>query len=177
MNCKAVVFSLFIWLSVMGLAFGSANDISAADVPAKLVLPKGTIIKVQAVDTISSQTARLRAKFPFRVTEDIKWGDVTFITANTDVEATITKVKKAGPWDRDGEIEISFSEVQMKDSYSLPVTGALCLKGDKPNVLVRYSLLGVLVRGKEAVIKAGTEVKLQTQEEVKASGYNNSNDS
>lgn len=167
MNFKTILGSLLIVMISTSLAFAATSEMPAASASQNLTLPKGTSIKVQAVNDISSQNARQNMKVQFKVVEDILIEDVILIPANTNVEAVVTKVKKAGPWDKDGEIEVAFSEVAAKEGHSFPVTGKLHIKGDKPNILVRYSLGGVLVKGKQAVIKAGTEAKLETKEDVK----------
>lgn len=165
MNFKAILASLLIMMISASVAFASANEIAMVSMPRNLTIAKGTIIKVRAVDTISSQKTKQNEKVHFKVIEDIVIEDIIVISAGTDVEAVITKVKKAGPWDKDGEIEVAFSEVETKDGHSIPVSGMLQLRGDKPPLLVKYSLLGVLVKGKEAVMRTGTKVDLQIKED------------
>lgn len=165
MNFKVILANLLVVLMLASVAFASANEIATV-MPCNLTMAKGMIIKVRAVDTISSQKIRQNEEVHFKVVQDIMIGDVVIVSANTDVEALITKIKKAGPWDKDGEIEVAFSEVKTKDGRSIPVIGMLQVHGNKPQFLIRYSLLGVLVKGKEAVIRAGTEVDLKIKEEV-----------
>lgn len=165
MRLKAILVSLLVVLMSVSVAFASTNEIGTA-VPHNLTMTKDRIIKVRAVDTISSQKIKQNEKVHFKVIEDIMIDDVVIVPVNTDVEAIITKIKKAGPWDKDGELEVAFSEVKTKDGQSIPVIGMLQLRGDKPQFLIKYSLLGVLVKGKEAVITAGKEVDLKIKEEV-----------
>lgn len=161
MNFKAILASLLIVMISASVAFASTNEIATVSMPRNLTIAKGTIIKVRAVDTINSQKTKKNEKVHFKVIEDIVIEDIIVVSAGTDVEAVITKIKKAGSWDKDGEIEVAFSEVETKDGHSIPVTGMLQLRGDKPHLLVKYSLFGVMVKGKEAVIRAGAEVGLQ----------------
>ncbi|SMC89951.1 hypothetical protein [Sporomusa malonica] len=165
MNFKAILASLLVVIMSVSVAFASTNEIATV-MPRNLTMAKGMIIKVRAVETISSQKIRQNEKMHFKVIEDIMIGDVVIVPANTDVEASITKIKKAGSWDKDGQLEVAFSEVKTKDGHSIPVTGMLQIRGDKPQFLIRYSLLGVLIKGKEAIIRAGTEVDLKIKEEV-----------
>ncbi|HWR42110.1 hypothetical protein [Sporomusa sp.] len=167
MNVKsyAVLASLIIVLITASIAFASADQAEAVSMPQALLITKGTIIKVQAVDTISSQQKKQNDKVHFKVIEDLTIGDVTIVPANTEVAAIVTKVKKAGPWGRDGQIEVTFSEIKTMEDHALPVTGTLQLLGGKQNFLVKYSLGGIFIKGKEAVIKAGTPVNLKIKED------------
>lgn len=163
MKAKVILIALILMI------LANLTSVSAAEplaVPNSLTLQKGTVIKVQAIETSNSRTIKRNDKVHFRVLESLVMGDVVIIPSNTVVEAVAKKVTKAGPWDRDGEIEVVFSEIKTKEGYVFPVTGSLMLRGDKPNILVRYSLIGFLLRGKEVVIKAGAEVNLQIKEDV-----------
>jgi len=163
MNLKSysVLAILIIMMITASVSSASATETATASMPQELLIAKGTIIKIQAVDTISSKKNKYNEIVHFKVKEDIMVGDDTIVPANTDVEGIITKVKKARSWGRDGQLEVVFSEVKTKDGSSLPVDGGIYLYGDKPNILVKYSLGGVFIKGKEAVIKAGVEVNLQ----------------
>lgn len=162
-----VMAILIIVMTAANVAWVSANETSSqVEMAQDLLITKGTIIKIQAVDTISSQKNKQNDKVHFKVMEDITIGDVTIVPVNSDVEGIITKVKKAGRWDRDGQIEVEFSDVKTKDGQSIPVVGMLKMRGDKPNFLVKYSLGGMFIKGKAAVIKTGEEVNLQVKEDV-----------
>jgi len=176
MSFKVIFASLLVVVMSVSVAVASANEIGTT-VPRNLTMTKDRIIKVRAVDTISSQKIKQNEKVHFKVIEDIMIGDVVIVPVNTDVEASITKIKKAGPWDNDGELEVAFSEVKTKDGQPIPVIGMLQLRGDKPQFLIRYSLFGVLVKGKEAVITAGKEVDLKIKEEVMIRMDNSLNES
>lgn len=171
MSFKSQIITLLVAVILaISNAAASAEETAVENVLHERVIAKDTIIKVQAVNTISSQNSKQKEKVHFKVSEDITVGDVIIIAANTDVEAVVTKVQKAGPWDKDGQLEIIFSEITTKEGYSIPVTGFLQLRGDKPNVLVKYSLGGIFIKGKEAVIKAGTEAQLRIKEDIRISG-------
>lgn len=169
MNLKVykIVTGLIIIMIMASVAFASADQPVDASMPKDILIAKDTIIKVQAVNPISSQQNKQNEKVHFKVIEDIPVGDVVIVPANTNVEAIVTKVKKAGSWGRAGLIEVVFSEVKTKNGQSVPVNGILKLQGNKPNVLVKYSLGGVFIKGKEAVAMAGTQVNLQVKEDIK----------
>ena len=130
------------------------------------MLAKGTVIPVEAVASVSSKDCRKDQKVFFKLTKDVKSDEKVIISANTIVEATVTKVRRAGPWDRSGEIDLGFSDIKAEDGQSVPVEGRLEVKGKTPNFLVRYALLGVLIRGKNVQVGKGTAVDLKVADDV-----------
>ena len=165
MNFKVVLTGILAMMISASVAFASTGE-STATMPGNLTVAKGTSITVRAADNITSQKSRKNEKVHFKVMNDVMIGNVIIVPADTDVEGIVTKVKKAGPWDRNGELEVAFSEVKAEEGASLPVTGMTQSRGKCPRFLIKYSLLGVLVKGKEAEIKAGKEVTLQVKEDV-----------
>ena len=131
MNLKVykIVTGLIIIMIMASVAFASADQPVAASMPKDILIAKDTIIKVQAVNPISSQQNKQNEKVHFKVIEDIMVGDVIIVPANTNVEAIVTKVKKAGSWGRAGLIEVAFSEVKTKNGQSVPLNGILKLQG------------------------------------------------
>lgn len=160
-----MVTVFIISMVTMSVIFASPSDVTPSALMENIVIEKGTNIKVQAVDTVHSRKSKRNNVVLFKVIEDIKAGDITVIPANTEVEGVVTKVRKPGPWDRDGQLEVTFSEIKTKEADSIPVTGALYKNGEKPNVFVRYSICGVFVKGKDAIINSGTEVTLLVKED------------
>jgi len=129
-------------------------------------LAKGTTIPVEAVNSIYSQNCIKGQKVIFKIKKDILSENEVIIPANTIVEGVVTKVKKAGPWGKPGEIDLGFSEIDIKSGPVIPVTGSLVVKRHNANFFVRYSLMGVFIRGKNAEIKKGTEVDLDVTKTV-----------
>ncbi|QJW45625.1 hypothetical protein HA075_07090 [bacterium BFN5] len=118
-------------------------------------------IQVQAVDNISSQKNHLHDKVLFRVMKDLCIDDTVSIPAHSVVAAEITQIKRAALWDKDGEVEVTFSDLSTQEGEVLPVMGKIHRGGSKQNILVKYSLGGILIKGKPAVIQAGEVVELQ----------------
>ncbi|MBP2638064.1 MAG: hypothetical protein H6Q72_3971 [Firmicutes bacterium] len=149
----------------MSVVFASPSDVTPSALTESIVIEKGANIKVQAVDTVHSRKSKQNDVVLFKVIEDIKVGDITVIPANIEVEGIVTKVKKPGPWDQAGQLEVTFSEIKTKEADSIPVAGVLYKHGKKPNFFVRYSICGVFIKGKDAIINSGTEVTLQVKED------------
>lgn len=154
-----------LYMATMSVLFASPSDAIPFALTDNILIEKGTNIKVQAADTVRSQESKQNNVVSFKVSEDIKVGDITVIPANTKVEGIVTKVKKSGSWDRDGQLQVTFSEIKTKEAESIPVEGVIYKHGEKPNIFVRYSICGVFIKGKEAVIPGGTEVTLVVKED------------
>lgn len=170
MKLKIVSVSLIMVILLMNVAAAFPGEPATETRPENIVIPQGTLIKVRAADTISSGHAKLNDKVHFNVTEDVVVNGILLVPARTDVEAVVTKVKRARVWDRGGELEVTFSAVKTKDAGSLPVSGLLHQRGNKPNFFVKYAVLGVLVKGKQAILKEGTEAALKVTADVAVSG-------
>lgn len=154
-----IMFALLVLQASVAVAGERAPDLK------RVYLQKDTVIKVQAVETVNSIKNKQNETVQFKVKEDVLINDVLVIPAQTVVYGTITKVKKGSAWANPGQIEIAFSEVSTPAGNSVPVRGLLYKCGKKPNFFVQFSLLGVFVKGKEAVIEAGTEVELAVKED------------
>lgn len=161
-----LMVTVFIMSMVtMSVVFASPSDVTPSAQMDSIVIEKGTNIKVQAVETVHSQKSKQNDVVSFKVSEDIMVGDIMVVPANTEVAGIVTKVKKPGPWGQAGQLEVTFSEIKTKAANSIPVTGALYNHGKKPNFFVRYSICGVFITGKDAIINSGTEVILQVKED------------
>jgi hypothetical protein len=135
--------------------------LAAVSMSHNFVLAQGTPIRVEAIENISSQHHHLHDRVPFKTVTDLWVDDRVMIPAGTVVEAVITKLKRSGAWDQDGELEVTFSSITASDGRILAMTGTLAKRGGKPNFLIRYSLGGVFVKGKAAVIQAGEQAEVQ----------------
>lgn len=124
-----------------------------------------TVIKIKSVDKISTKVNKQGDKVHFTVAEDLRSGNQIIIQKNSDVIGTITKLNRAGAWDYSGNIIVTFSEVTAKDGHAIPVEGSLKVSGKKPNIFVRYALMGVFVKGKQVTIEPGTEAFLKIKED------------
>ena len=160
MKLKIVFKLLLLLLIISNVAFAS-KEISSSD----LKIAKGTEIHVKSIDTISSRNSKKNQKVYFKLSEDILCQDKIIIPSDTQVEATITNVKKSGSWGKNGDIELVFSEVKTKQGDSIPVNG-MKSKGKNANFFIKYSLFGVLIKGQDVKIEKGTEVTLKVKEDV-----------
>ena len=159
MSLKQICGIALIMMLAMSSAVVMANGESVLQ--HELLNKKEIPIQVQAVDTISSQKNHLHDKVYFRVMKDVCIDDTVSIPAQTVVTAEITHIKGAALWDKDGEVEVTFSDLSTQEGQVLPVMGKIHRGGNKQNVFVKYSLGGIFIKGKPAVIQAGEAVELQ----------------
>lgn len=159
MNLKRIWVIAFIMILAMSSAVVMANGESVLQ--HEILVKKEISIQVQAVDGISSQKNHLHDKVLFRIMNDLCIDDTVTIPAHTVVTAEITQIKRAALWDKDGVVEVTFSDLSTQEGQVLPVMGKIHRGGNKQNILVKYSLGGIFIKGKPAVIQAGEEVEMQ----------------
>lgn len=163
-----MVIVLVLSLLAANVAFASPVAGESSDSGKNPAVARDTLIKIKSVDKISTKANKQGDKVHFTVADDLISGNKTIIQKNSDVIGTITKLNKAGAWDHDGSIAVTFSEIVAKDGHSIPVEGTLKVSGKKPNIFVQYALMGVFVKGKQVTIEAGTEAFLKIKEDVRS---------
>ena len=116
--------------------------------------------KVCAQEDISSKNNRLNDVAHFKTMQAITLEDGRTIPADAVLSGTLTKTKKASGWGCPGALEINFTKLTDKDGQPIPLAAHLQKRGAAPNFFVQFSLLGGLIKGNEAVIKAGDVLSL-----------------
>ena len=119
--------------------------------------------KVCAQEGISSKSSRLNDVVHFKTMQAITLEDGRTIPAGAVFSGTLIKDKKASGWGCPGALEINFTKLADKDGQPIPVEAHLKKRGAAPNFFVQFSLLGGLVKGNEAVIKAGDAFTLSVR--------------
>ncbi len=147
-------------------------------------LPVNTVFKIALNDEVSSKTNAVGDPVTFTVQEDVLVGDVLVLPRGAQGSGVVTKVTRPKSFGRSGAVDISFDQVFSVDDESIPtvlgpeakeklkmeaaavgasVIGALALG---PIGLVG----GIFVKGKDAVLPAGSELYIQTSEAVTTKG-------
>lgn len=164
---KISILTIVLAISILAanVAFALPMTDKESDSVKNPVTAQDTVIKIKSVDKISTKVNKQGDKVHFTVTEDLLSGNQTIIPKNSDVIGTITKLNRAGAWDYSGNIVVTFSEITAKDGHTIPVEGTLQVSGKKPNIFVRYALMGVFVKGKQTAIEPGTEASLKIKED------------
>lgn len=136
------------------------------------VLPDGMEFTVVTVDEITSKTAAEGDPLTFKVAEDVKVDGQTVIAKGTIVKGTVAQTKKAGMMGRGGSLGIRVESATTVDNQKLKLRSTKGKEGDDKTgttvaLVVLFGPLGFLKKGKNAVIKPGTEIKVYTDEEKK----------
>jgi hypothetical protein len=132
----------------------------------------GMEFMVVTVDEISSKTATEGDPLTFKVAEDVKVDGQTVIAKGSLVKGTVAQAKKAGMMGRGGTLGIRVESATTIDNQKLKLRSTKGKEGDDKTgttvaLVVLFGPLGFLKKGKNAVIKPGTEIKVYTDEEKK----------
>lgn len=136
------------------------------------VIPDGTEFTVVTVDEITSKTAVEGDPLTFKVAEDVKIDGQTVIAKDSIVKGTVAEAKKSGRMGRGGSLGIRVESTVTVDSQKLRLRSTKGKEGDDKTgttvaLVVLFGPLGFLKKGKNAVIKPGTQIKVYTDEEKK----------
>ena len=135
-------------------------------------IPDGMEFTVVTVDEISSKTAAEGDPLTFKVAEDVKVDGQTVIAKGSLVKGVVGQAKKAGMMGRGGSLGIRVESATTIDNQKLKLRSTKGKEGDDKTgttvaLVVLFGPLGFLKKGKNAVIKPGTEIKVYTDEEKK----------
>lgn len=151
---------------------------------APVVLPANTVFKISLNEEVGSKINEVGNPVHFTVQEDVLVDDVIVLPRGAQGSGVITKVSRPKMFGRSGSLEISFNQVFSIDDEEIPTVlgpesrdklkmeaaavgasavGALALG---PIGLVG----GLFVKGKDVDMPAGTELYIQTQQDVNTRG-------
>lgn len=136
------------------------------------VIPDGTEFTVVTVDEITSKTAAEGDPLTFKVAQDVVIDGQVVIARDSLVKGIVATAKKAGMMGRGGTLGIRVESAMTVDNQRLKLRSTKGKEGDDKTgttvaLVVLFGPLGFLKKGKNAVIKPGTEIKVYTDEEKK----------
>jgi len=136
------------------------------------VIPDGFEFNVVTIDEITSKTATEGDPLTFKVAEDVKINGQVVIAKDSLVKGTVAQAKKAGMMGRGGTLGIRVESATTIDNQKLKLRSTKGKEGDDKTgttvaLVVLFGPLGFLKKGKNAVIKPGTPIKVYTDEEKK----------
>ena len=136
------------------------------------VIPDGTEFTVMTVEEITSKTAAEGDPLTFKVAHDVLIDGQVVIAKDSLVKGVVGQAKKAGFMGRGGSLGIRVESAMTVDNQKLKLRATKGKEGnDKTGttvaLVVLFGPLGFLKKGKNAVIKPGTEIKVYTDEEKK----------
>jgi len=150
----------------------AAVSLAQEQVTQTIVIPDGTEFTVVTTEELSSKTATEGDSITFKVDEDVKIDGHTVIAKDSVVKGTVANAKKSGFFGRGGNLSIRIESAMTVDNQKVKLRSAKGKSGDDKTgttvaLVVLFGPLGFLKKGKQAIIKAGTQVKVFTDEEKK----------
>jgi hypothetical protein len=149
---------------------GSVSVNTESSGPAMSVsIPDGTELKIMTAEEISGQKVVEGDPLTFKVAEDLKINGRTVIAKDTMVKGTVAAAKKKGFMGKGGELSVRIESTQTVDAQKVKLrasksgTGGDNM-GSTVALTVLFGPLGLLRKGKEAKIKAGTILTAYTDE-------------
>ncbi|MCA1557607.1 MAG: hypothetical protein LC731_03595 [Acidobacteria bacterium] len=135
----------------------------------ELALPDGTEFEAVLQEEISSGTATEGDPVNFKVDEDVKVNGKVVIAKDTLVKGTIANAQKAGRMGKGGKLGIRVESTTAVDGQKVRLRASKGNEGgDKVGTVIALSvffgLFGLLKKGNNAKIKAGTKIKVYTDE-------------
>jgi len=172
-------FQTVVMLLVLSFITPSITALSAAgrtqDPPKPenvKVIPDGMEFIVETIDEITSKTAAEGDPLTFKVAEDVRIDGQVVVAKGSLVKGTVGQAKKAGMMGRGGSLGIRVESAMTIDNQKLKLRSTKGKEGDDKTgttvaLVVLFGPLGFLKKGKNAVIKPGTQIKVYTDEEKK----------
>ncbi len=164
---------------LMHLAYtGGQFDVVSANIT------KDTLVKIKTLSTLNSKQSRVGDSVALGVAEDVYIGGVLVLPKGASGTGKVVKVDPSRNFGRDAKIEISFDNIHAVDGSTINT-----FMGDKAKeetksmvkaagasvagmiVLGPVGILGgAFVSGKEANIPIGTQMYIQTKEDIEVYG-------
>lgn len=156
-------------MEITDSAGNSSNTGNLGGVAISVTIPDGTEIKIVTAEDISGQKVVEGDPLTFKVQEDLKIDGKIVIAKDTLVKGTVASAKKKGFMGKGGDLSVRIESTQTVDSQKIKLRAAKSGKGgdnmgSTVALTVLFGPLGLLRRGKEAKIKAGTVLSAYTDE-------------
>jgi hypothetical protein len=141
----------------------------------EVLIPDGTEFTVVTTEEISSKTAHEDDPINLKVQEDVKINGQVVIAKDTLVKGVVAAAKKSGMLGRGGSLGIRIETTTTVDGQKVKLRSAKGKEGDNKTgttvaLVVLFGPLGFLKKGKNAIIKPGTPIKVFTDEDKKVNG-------
>ena len=134
-------------------------------------LKEGTEVELKFTEDISSKTAVVDDRVNFMLAEDLKVGDVVVAKAGTKAVGSVTHAKKSGMLGKAGELNVRLdylkvgdSRVRMRANKGKEGEGK---EGTMIALTVLFGPIGLIKKGKNVEVKAGTPLKAFVDEDAK----------
>ena len=163
-----LLFALFIQFTITPAALASVGQEPVALIA--VVLPDGTEFTVVTTEELTSKTASEGDPLSFKVAEDVVIDGHVVIAKGALVKGEVASTKKSGFFGRGGNLGIRIESTLTVDNQKTKLRSAKGKAGDDKTgatvaLVVLFGPLGFLKKGKQAIIKSGTAIKVFTDEQ------------
>lgn len=135
------------------------------------LLKEGTEVGLKFAEDLSSKTATVDDRVNFLLEEDLKVGDVVVAKAGSKAVGSVTHVKKAGMLGKGGELNIRLEYLKTTENrIRLRANKGKEGEGKEGTMIlltVLFGPLGLIKKGKNIEVKAGTPLKAYVDEGIK----------
>ncbi|HEY6119773.1 MAG TPA: hypothetical protein VIV66_07430 [Pyrinomonadaceae bacterium] len=165
---SVVILAIISQFAIAPLAMASVRQEPSKPV-IEVILPDGTEFNVVTTEDISSKTATEGDLLTFKVYEDVVINGHVVIAKDTLVKGLVSSAKKAGMMGRGGNLAIRVESTTTVDNQKTKLRSSKGNEGDDKTgttvaLVVLFGPLGFLKHGKNAKVKAGTLIKVYTDE-------------
>lgn len=132
-------------------------------------LPEGAELRIRTENELSSKTAKVGDTIYMRVVDPVRYNGNIVIPDGARVTGRVSAVRTRGIFGRSGKLEIAAESVKVGES-NLRLRGAKNDQGKGQGTLsiatgVLVAPIALIITGKSAVIKAGTEFTAFTDQD------------
>jgi hypothetical protein len=143
--------------------------------PAELVLPSGTPVELQSMQTISSARAHKGDRVDFVVAKDVQSAGFTIIGAGARAQGSIIGVKGKRPLGMGGDVIIKLDSVELTTGDSVALVARKEFKGKSHTIRMGVAMAitaaiylpaapaFILSRGRDSTVLKGTELTAYTR--------------
>ena len=143
--------------------------------PAELVLPSGTPVELQSMQTISSARAHKGDRVEFVVAKDVQAGGFTIIGEGARAQGSIIGVKGKRPLGMGGNLIIKLDSVELTTGESVALVARKEFKGRSHTIRMGVAMAiaaaiylpaapaFILSRGRDSTVLKGTELTAYTR--------------
>lgn len=165
------LFTLGLILSFWALTLTNFSlPASAAYVALQVKLRAGTPVVLRLDQTISSKTARVGDPVSLRVARDVVVDGQVVIRQGTAANGTVASLEKSKMVGTPGKIMLTVQEVFAVDNTTVPLRGTVQEEGSNKLVLsivvALLCILGLLIKGGDGEVGAGSEIKAYVDADV-----------
>lgn len=136
---------------------------------AKLLLPKGTMVRLMVLKEVNSRDHQAGHRFVLRVDEEVRVGATTVIPIGAKAWGEVTNAQGTGGVGKSGKLNARLLHVEAR-GRQIPIDGERQSSGgggtgQVVGGVVAFGIFGLLMKGNNATLKAGEILNGYTSEE------------